>query len=265
MVLTTDQWNALSAEEQVLQADDMPQELKGKGNQQPTVEDVKKLTDQVKGLTTKLEAAVKATEDSQRANSGIYGDLKKEREIRQKLTEKVEELEAAGGGGGGEGDTYLTTASAKKLLDDAKKDMSKQIESIRDESAKERETADESRMKEMKDLPIPYLDAVKVFEQMAKSNHALYKQYVDECNRPGGKPAELAYKITLRDHPEFVALLDKKTREGIIKDITKTGKIPKLPSGGAGGGTVDYDAMSPDELVKLPDDVLGKLAKGETP
>lgn len=258
MKLTVEQWNVLTAEEKELRADEMPQELKGKDDQRLSPEEAQKLRNDIKTLTEQLG-------NLQHEKSGLYANLKEEQELRRELRDKVKELEdAAGSKGGGDDDPYLTTEKAKKLLADQAKKTDEKVNEVRSEFAKERELTDERRMKTREDLPIPYEDAIKVFAQMAKGNPVYWKQVQDAANTPGGKPAELAYKIAIREHPDFLKKIKDQEREGLISDLEKGGKIKKLPGGGAGGaGKPKVEDMTIEEVMEMSDADWEKAARGK--
>jgi len=181
------------------------------------------------------------------------------------LQEKIKTLEAGGGGAMGDDDDFLTLGKAKTLLKTAEQNTQKAVEGIRGDFARERELVDERRMKGLKDLPIPYADAIKVFVSLAKVNPAFYRQVQDEASQAGGRPAELAYKIAIREHPEFVQKIKELGANDLITNLNKAGKGPKgLPGSGGHSGPKDVNDMSIEELINMDDATWEKHAKGET-
>ena len=252
-MLTQEQWDALTPEEQAARVEEKPSGTNDGGGSS----EVEKLTNSVKELTEKVE-------NLQREKSGIYGDYKEQKEANKQLKAKVDELEEKlSSGGEGDSDLYLTVNKAKTMLANSEKKIDEAKTELRGEFAAERERVDERRMKERKDLPIPYEEAIKVWAKMAKDDPSLYRQVKDEGMKPGGRPAELAYKIAIREHPEFVKRIKESTREEVVKNLNKTG-AKRLP-GGAAGGQRDYNDMSIEDLMKLDDKTLDALARGEKP
>lgn len=252
-------WNKLNEDQQkVVPEDEIPQAITDQRKNIPQLspEEIKGLRDSITTLTENLETL-------RSEKSGIYADLKAERKIVKDLGEKIKTLEA-GGGTVGADDDFLTIGKAKKLVTDAQKEGDKKVEGLRSEFAQERELSDERRMKGRTDLPIPYSDAIKVFVGLAKNDPSFYEQVRNEASKPGGRPAELAYKIALREHPDFVQKVKELGAQEVITNLGKAGRLPKnLPAGGAGSGAKKIEEMSIDEIMNLPEAEWEKYAKGE--
>lgn len=251
-------WNKLNSDQQKLVAEEeIPQTIidRRKNIPQLTAEEIQGLKTSITDLTTQLG-------DLKTEKTGIYTDLKKARDIIKDLNEKVKTLEAGGGGAPGADEDFPTIAKTRALIVEGIKELKQETIDLRTDVARDRELVDERVMKARTDLPIPYSDAIKVFVVLAKANPTFYKQVQEEGSIPGGRPAHLAYKIALREHPEFVQKVKELGAQEIIANLTKIGKLPKvLPAGGAGGGEPDVNEMSIEQLMALPDDKLDKIAK----
>lgn len=248
--LTVEQWNALTEEEQITRADEMPQKLKGAGQQSEET----KLQERIKGLEEQIETLT-------HEKSGIYYDLKDRDAKVKELNQEIAELKSKAESGALE--DYPTTTKVKEMVQSQVKELNKRLDTLRDETTKERYKRDEERMLQREDLPIPYEEAIKVFAQLTKTNPTYWRQVKDEADAPGGKPAELAYDIATRKHPDFVKRIEQMTRENLVKDISKGG-IKKLPAGGAGAGKKPVEDMSIDEIMGMSDKDWEKAAKGKT-
>lgn len=251
--MTQEQWDALTDEDKLSRADEKPQD----GGQQT---DTQKLQTDLDGLKTQLTEAKEQLDGAQREKSGIYHDLKSEREAVKGLKDKIAEFEAKIEG---DDDTYMTSNKAKDMVEKLGKDVKGEVGKIRTEFMQERELMDERRMKARTDLKVPYDEAVKSFVKLCKTDKSYYTQVQAEAARPGGTPAELVYKLAITNDPEFIKQIEKNARDGVINDLNKGGKHRKLPAGGGGGGKPDYASMSMEDMSKLDDATLDKLARGE--
>lgn len=250
-------WSKLNSDQQKLVAEnEIPQAiLDQRKDSQLSPEEIRGLRDSIVTLSGDLESL--KTE-----KTGIYTDLKAARKIIKDLNEKVTSLEAGGGSLGDDSD-FPNVGKVKALIADVTKVSNEKVDGIRNDMARERESTDDRRMKGRTDLPIPYVDAIKIFAGLAKLNPEFYEQVRRESARPGGRPAELAYKIALREHPEFVQKVKELGADEVITNLSNAGKIKKLPAGGAGSGAKDANEMSFEEIMALSDDEWNKLAKGE--
>ena len=190
---------------------------------------------------------------------GIHNELRMTREELKELKSMQDKVRDKAEEAGIEipDDEYLTGKQIKEII----KKIDAKYEKLRKDDynlsmtnrAKERLADDEDRMSSKKDLEIPYEEAMDKFLELAKEDETLFEQVNREANRPGGKPAQLAYKIALREHPELVNKIKQKSREEIVDKIARGEDIPKRLSGGGGGGKLDYSRMTTQELSKLSD------------
>ena len=259
--LAQTEWDALSDEDKALRQDEKPDEVQGPTSPTPTVEE---LGTQVKDLTDKLNNLTQERD-------GVIGDLRSERELRQSLDATVKQLQQQTAArsddplAGKSDEDYLTVADVKKILAQANKTAGESR--TQDENAtnqrrsQENYAGDESRVTDKKDLEVPYKDAIKEFNTMAKANPALWQTVHLESIRVGGKPAELAYTIALTS-PTFVSRIKTKEREALILKLENEGKLPKkLPPGGPGAGPIDASVMSEEQLLNLSDAQLEEQLK----
>lgn len=205
---------------------------------------------------------------------GIYSDFKKERETRQKLEQQtLEEKERMLRRESGEDefgeigdDDFITGKHLKKLISGLNgRDKKRAIQEM-ENRANERVAVDEDRMSNLCEAkpdkyPIPYEEAIDAFKELAEKDPTLWAKYDRARFRPGGKPAELAYKIALREHPKFKDQSEKTVREKLLDELEEKGKRPpKLKAGGSGGKTRLED-MTDEEIANLTDDELERYSR----
>uniref|UniRef100_A0A6M3L5I4 Uncharacterized protein n=1 Tax=viral metagenome TaxID=1070528 RepID=A0A6M3L5I4_9ZZZZ len=222
-------------------------------------------------LQTKLAEFEKQLADKDKhiqRGDGLLNELKNVRSelqmTKQQLAEKVKDKADELGIDLPGDDEYIQGKDLKKIVDAIKKDAKKQVDdtvkgfmSLR---AKERLADDEDRMADKK-LDIPYNDAMEKFKELAEDDATLWDQVNRESHRPGGKPAQLAYKIALRDHPDLAKKLNQKTRDELIDEITKTGKMPAKLSGGGRSGKLDPKNLTQEDIYKMSDKELDDLSR----
>lgn len=198
---------------------------------------------------------------------GIQGELRQTREQLREMKELQDKLKDKADDAGIEipDDEYLVGKQIKELIkkidDKYEKQRKDDFNLSRSIRAKERLEDDEDRMLNKKDLEIPFKEAMDKFLELVKEDETLFEQVNREANRPGGKPAQLAYKIALREHPELVNKIKQKSREEIVDKIARGEEMPRRLSGGGGGGKLDYSKMTNDELSKLSDAEFEALIK----
>lgn len=213
-------------------------------------------------------------DDKEKAIKGILADLQKERGEKRELKDRLEEMESRmqnltsaleKAGNKEEGlevndEDYLNVKTARKLLE-------REVKSMRDEmgnyithleskfiAATEKETASKYSSEKVGEE----LSYDKVIEEGLKP---LLKESPELkiAIRRSANPSEAAYKLGLT-HPKFTELLATKKAQEVVDKLTK--EKPKTGGGGGGsaGGFSLKDA-SVDDLLKLSDEELDKLAK----
>lgn len=217
------------------------------------------LTTQITDLTAKLK-------ELEHERTGTVNDLREERRLRQQLEATVKKAEGEVedlGLSTLKDEDYLTAGTFKKALTGLTKALAKSREQDSVARAEERMADDEARMTEKtsgKDA-VPYDDALDEFKTLAKSDPSLWEDVQREARRPGGKPAEKAYKIALRESPKFRDLERKRAREDVVRQIDETGKLPTLKGGGGKAGDKDLTKLTDEEIAGLSDEELDALLK----
>ena len=236
-----------------------------------TGEPIKKVEPGVEKTAPELETLTKSITDLnsrikelEHESSGKEADLREERRLRQQLEDKIKQAEGKVdelGLGDLKDDDYLTAGAFKKALLGLTKVMDQGRKNEQRQRAEERMADDESRMMGRADLDVPYEEALDEFKRLTKQDPSLWEDVNREANRPGGRPAEKAYKIALRESPKYRGLERKKGREEIVKQIDETGKVPSLKGGGGGDRPKDLSKMTDEDISKLSDADLDALLK----
>lgn len=227
----------------------------------------------IQELERKLKEAEDKAKEFENEKKGIYGDLKKERERNRQLEQSLDEKEKAISKGteedplGDIADDDIITGKQLKKLNQAhtEKQRKTMVANFRF-MADERVANDEDRVSTLCELrpdkyPVPYADAIKAFTELAENDPSLWQQYDAAKHRPGGKPAELAYKIALREHPKFKEQTEKTAREKLLEEMEEHEGKPKKLKGGSGGGSKRLEEMSDEEIGNLSDEDLERLSK----
>ena len=258
--LSQEAWDALSAEEQATRQDEKPV---ASGAGEPDSKTVEELTTSVKDLKTQLDSL-------QNEKQGIYRDLKGEREVRQQLEATLQELQNKGKGDEFDlealaDEEYLTAGQVKKIMAKLKNTANNDTAADNKRKSGENYAADEERMIESTkaatdDFPVPYEEAIKEFQEMAKSKPAFWRTVHEESLRANGKPAEVAYKIALTSK-KFMDKVRVSAREKLLKELEDQGQIKprKLPSGGPGKTEINAANLSEEDLLGLSDAQLNEL------
>lgn len=226
------------------------------GQKSEVQEQIKKLQEQVTSL--------------EREKKGIYGDLKSEKERRQDLERRIQEkerlidekkdlIESLAD------DEYIT---GKHLKDIRRSEQEKTAKIMRDGAVRrgeERMADDENRMSELCELnpkkyPVSYVDAIKEFEALANEDSSLWEEVDKAKYTPGGRPAEIAYKIALRESPKFQEMTRKKTREELLEEIENQGRSPRRLSGSSGGGK-SIERLSDSDIHHMTDEELQRALR----
>ena len=259
MGLTQEEWDGLTPEEQGTRQDEKPQPA----GKEPDDQTVSELNKSVKNLKDQLDSL-------QNEKQGIYRDLKQERELRRQMEATVQELQSRGKVDEFDinklaDDEYLTAGQVKKLIaglqGNAQNNENAQLQArSRENYANDEERLIEASKTVSDEYPVPYTEAVKEFEQMAKKNPVYWKTVHEESIRSGGKPAEVAYKIALTSKT-FLSKIRASTRESLLSELEKEGQIKprKLPSGGAGKPELNAANLSEEDLLSLSDTQLDEL------
>lgn len=264
MTISIEQWDALSYDEQQLRQDERPEaaSMKAAPSQNSSVEDLSK---QVKELSDKLAAV-------ENEKKGIFNDLKSERELRQALAAKVDELNQVRRQEGQfdinsiKDDEYLTGSDLKKIINQLQQEGNQASAKDRKAMAKQNYVADEDRMiKETKalsdDFPIPYDEAIKEFYVLAQKSPSYWNAVNSEALLRNGKPAEVAYKLALTS-PKFIGKIKAGAREALIRELENKGDLPKkLPSGAPVNENTDPSLLSEEQLLNMPDEQMDVLLK----
>lgn len=263
-MLTLDEWNELSEEEQQLRQDEKPDDPVEKKDQktQPTADDLQK---QLKELNDKI---TKADEEKK----GIIGDLRHEREVRQRLETTLQELQMQNKRkeefdiNQVADDEYLTAGQVKKILAQQQQQGQQLTQQQQAQRSKENYVSDGERMSEATkktsdDFPVPYEEAVDEFKRMAQNNPALWDAVHRESLKFNGKPAELAYRIALTSKT-FIPKIKASARAELTAQLEKAGTIKrKLPPGGPPTVELDANLLSETDMMNLSDDALDALLK----
>lgn len=260
-MLTQEEWDALSAEEQATRLDEKPE---GASQKEPQQQSTEELQTQLTELKSELDSL-------KNEKQGIYRDLKGEREVRQQLEATVAELQNRGKGGDEfdieqmADDDYLTAGQVKKLIRGLQSKSDQESAADVKKRAAENYAVDEDRMVEASkevtdDFPVPYKDAIEEFTEMARKRPALWRAVHEESIRANGKPAETAYRIALTSK-KFMNKVKANTREQLLKELEDQGQIKprKLPSGGPGKQDLDPSKLSEKDLLELSDAQLDDL------
>ena len=257
-MLTQEEWDALSPEEQATRQDERPEPAA-----KPDEQTVAELQDSVKDLKGQLDSL-------QNEKQGIYRDLKQERELRQRLESTIAELQDRGKGDQLDlesmaDDDYLTAGQVKKLLKNLEGKAQKENQADMKAMSDANYAADEERMVEKTktlstNFPVPYEEAIKEFTELSKTNKAFWRAVHEESLRPNGKPAEVAYKIALTS-PKFLDRIAASAREKLLKELEEQGQIKprKLPSSGPGKQDLNAASLSEEDLLNLSDEQLDEL------
>lgn len=224
-------------------------------------------------LQKELEALREEKASIEKEKKGIYSDYKKEQEKRRQAEASLEErerklkeeeksdiFENLGD------EDYITGKQLKKLTNALSVRERNRVMADLKMRADERVASDEARMQEICEVksekfPVPYDDAINAFIELAEKDPTLWTQYDQAKFKPGGRPAELAYKIALREHPKYQKLTEEKTRERLIEEMEKNGESPKKLKSGGGGAGKRLEDMTDQEISNLSDDELDKLSR----
>jgi len=209
---------------------------------------------------------------------GLLADLQKERERRHlaeedltSLKSRIEELEsliAELGQSSTEpdisedeftGSLPEVKTLVEKTVEEKSQALLSEIQSLRAQILSEKlamseEKAREKYSPEKVGEDLSYDKVLSAFEELAKSNPG-YKQAVLAAR----DPAEEAYRLGLT-HPKLRELLQKQAAGDVISKMTS----PKPRTGvgsSKGGGGVSMGNASIDDLLKLSDEELDKLAR----
>ncbi len=258
-MLTQDEWDALTPEDQATRQDEKPQA----GGEPPQNQTIDELTTSVKDLKTQLDSL-------QNEKQGIYHDLKQEREVRQQLEATLGELQDRGRGDEFDlesmaDDDYLTAGQVKKLMTSLKKDANRDtVAEARQKSAENYAENEEAMVEKTKtasdEFPVPYDEAIAEFQVMAKAKPAFWRAVQEESLRTNGKPAETAYRIALTSK-KFIAKIRANTRESLLDKLENEGQLKprKLPSGGPGKPVLNAANLTEEQIMNLSDSQLDEL------
>lgn len=222
-----------------------------------------------------LKAKLKETEEKNAAlekeKGGIYRDLKSEQEKRRQYEEqlaekdkRIREEEDKDIFSNLADDEYITGKQLKAFQKDMSvKERNRLIRDMR-LRADERAFTDEQRMQELTELnpkkyPIAYQEAIDAFVELANKDPLLWEQYDQMKLKPGGKPAEFAYKTAVREHQKFQEATAKKTRETLLDEMRKKENEPIKLRGG--GGSKRLEDLSDSDISSLSDEELEKLSR----
>ena len=214
-------------------------------------------------------------DDKEKAIKGILADLQKERGEKRELKDRLEEMESRmqsltsalekAGSSKEDGpelgdDEFLNVKTARRLLE-------KEVKSMRDDVGAYITTLESKFIAATERETAAKYSPEKVGEELS------YDKVIDEGLKPllkespelkiairrSANPSEAAYKLGLT-HPKFTDILASKKAQEVVEKLTK--EKPKTGGGGGGsaGGFSLKDA-SVDDLLKLSDDELDKLAK----
>lgn len=224
-------------------------------------------------LEERLAAMESKYDEAEREKKGIYDDLKSERERRRELEQKMaqneqkirEQDEQDPLSGLGDED-FITAKQLKQLQAAHSLRERKRIMADLQGRAAERMASDESRLIELCDLnpkkfPVPYEEAIKEFESLAKKDPSLWDEIDRQKFKPGGKPAEAAYRIALRESSKFLQEKERRTREALLDEIENHEDKPRRLRSGSGGAARRLDQMSDQEIMGLSDDDLDKALR----
>jgi len=250
-----------------------------------TPEDLDNLSEEEKAELLKGSEPAKPEEgkpqedDKDRQINGLLSDLQRERAAKREQKEQLDALNERLAEAeesvkefsktkeedlGIEEDEYLQAKHAKKLL---KQEIARVEKGIMDKvsptiqnlegrllSISENETKTKyAPAKVGKDLA--YDEVLKNGLGPLLKDNPEYRQVI----RRAANPAEEAYRIGLT-HPKFQDLMKKRSQQELVDKLSR-GK-PKTGVGGSGATkTTDLKTASVDDLLKLSDEELDKLAK----
>lgn len=247
------EWDALAPEEQEARQDEKPEAAGSKSQDEGGDDKVTQLVDQVKDLSAQLKQL-------QFESSGKERDLREERRLRQELEGKLGQLQDASDHLGLKDlkdEDYVSAAQLKKVMTGVLSVLKTQRQHDGEARADERMADDEERMRGRlgadKDA-VSYDEAIDEFKALAAKDPSLWDDVNREARRQGGRPAEKAYKIALRESPKYRGLERKRGREEVIRQIDEGGKVPSLKgSGGGGKGPKDLSKLTDEEIAKMSD------------
>ena len=252
--LTLEEWNALPPEEQDARKDEKPDDAGKKSDD--SIDDLKQ---QLADTNKKIK---EMEEHYNTEKGGMIRDLQAERQRRQELEEQLKGKATDGKDplAGKADDDILTVADLRLLRSKDAEDL--RTQRLRDlrERAQERMDLDEERMvmlteKSSDTYPVKYADALKAFEKLAAKDKRLIDEINREAVKAGGRPALKMYRIALTEDPELSGKTKARTREEIIAELEREGRLPKSPKGGgAGKGELDLANMSDAEIMKAVDE-----------
>jgi len=213
---------------------------------------------QIKGLLYDLKTERDRRAVSEEKSAELEGRIE---EMETRLEEATKKREEEGAVDDGE---MLTVGEAKKLL---KETLGKREEEHDKEIAELKESILATKLKDSEDSAKEKYSPEKVgadlcydkvidegFSKMVKDNPA-YKVVVRNSVNPGLE----AYKIGLQ-HPDFAALVRKKTAEGLIDRLGAV-KVKTGVGSAAGGTGIDTSKYTLQELIDMDEKELAKLRK----
>jgi len=213
--------------------------------------------------TTKAQLAeeTKRREALENEKRGIFDDLKTERQKRQELEQTLNankrHIDDQRGDLEIDDEEIIDGKRLKRVLKVVSDNLNKRDVNNVEIRAAERVAMDEMRIQELSELnpkkyPIDYDEAIEEFTKLANADPSLWEQYDAQKYKAGGRPAEFAYRLALRESPKFREVHEKRIREEVVDKLNEDKDPKKLKGGGSGAGKTG-DRLSDSDISNMTD------------